>query len=96
MIKKIKEQDILLTNDQDNYLQTKDGKIYNYNEIIIINDKTEKENNYQNELISIKLERYIWEEIASACISVADFKMNNKYIRDILRKTYFQIKKEIR
>lgn len=54
MIKKIKEQDILLTNDKDNYLQTKDGKIYNYNEISIINDKTKKENNYQNELISIK------------------------------------------
>lgn len=51
--------------------------------------------NNDNE-ISITLPLEIWEEIASACISVADYHILNDNIIESLRKTYFQIKKETR
>lgn len=52
--------------------------------------------NKDNELISITLTRDQWEQIASACISVADFNIVNNEIREALRKTYFEIKSETR
>ena len=48
------------------------------------------------ELIYIGLPIEIWEQIASACISVADYDLITPEIKDALRKTYFQIKAETR
>ena len=46
--------------------------------------------------IAISLSWEIWQEIASACISVADFDIINDEIKETLRKTYFTIKAETR
>ena len=50
----------------------------------------------KEKLIYIGLPLEIWEEIASACISVADFDLITDEIKESLRKTYFQIKAETR
>ena len=53
-------------------------------------------NQYENEEISITLNRKTWERIANACISVADYEIINDSIKEDLRKTYFTIKHETR
>lgn len=50
----------------------------------------------KKEELPIALYREEWEEIASACISVADYGIITEEIKDALRKTYFTIKREIR
>ena len=52
--------------------------------------------NDKEELIPIALTYDEWEQVASACISVADYGIINPTICEILRKTYFQIKAETR
>lgn len=49
-----------------------------------------------NKEISISLPKEIWERIASACISVADYNIINDEIKEDLRKTYFEIKSYIK
>lgn len=46
----------------------------------------------KNKEIAIKLPIEIWEQIASACISVADYDLITDEIKEDLRKTYFTIK----
>lgn len=50
----------------------------------------------ETELIYIGLPLEIWNQIASACISVADYDLITDEIKDDLRKTYYQIKAETR
>lgn len=52
--------------------------------------------NNNKDLINISLYREEWEQIANACISVADYEILTDEIKNALRKTYFTIKQEIR
>lgn len=45
--------------------------------------------------ITITLPKEIWIKIANACIDIADFDVINDEIKDVLRKTYYQIKQDI-
>lgn len=51
---------------------------------------------HENNKTNIKLPIETWEQIANACISVADYEIINDSIKEDLRKTYFEIKNHIR
>lgn len=50
----------------------------------------------ENNEISITLPYEIWQEIASACIAVADFNDTSDDVIEALRRTYYTIKAETR